>query len=212
MRITLLPQPRVSSRVRKPIRRSCRAICRKVRVSRDFFTNSTPIIRAQSHAHRPCWDGAFASPPGHPGCTGRLRRHFFKYSLSIKSKVATAAAQASGLPPYVLPCEPRGQVANVCTGYHRSQRDARSNAFCKANNVRLHSKMLDGPPFTGAPNPCLNFVGDQQDNRSDRKVCVKPGKIREVEQCTHLHPGSVSTRMPATSSAGTILPRSCSSI
>ena len=34
-----------------------------------------------------------------------------KYSDSINSRVARAAAQDSGLPPYVLPCAPRGQVA-----------------------------------------------------------------------------------------------------
>lgn len=44
-----------------------------------------------------------------------------------------------------------------------AQRDAAGNALGRADDVRLHTPMLDGPPAPGAPDAGLHFVCDQQD-------------------------------------------------
>ena len=72
------------------------------------LTNSTPIIRPMPRTSP--MEGWRAMISCKASCVyWPTTAAFSRYSFSIKSMVARAAAQESGLPPKVLPCAPRGQ-------------------------------------------------------------------------------------------------------
>ena len=83
---------------------------------------------------------------------------------SSSSIVASAAAQATGLPPYVEPCAPDPpQFHDVGGGDHGAEGHAARDALRREQDVRLDVPVLDRPHFPGSPGAGLDLVGDEQD-------------------------------------------------
>ena len=78
--------------------------------------------------------------------------------------VASAAAQATGLPPYVEPCAPGPQrLEQLGAGDHGAEGHARGDALGRQQDVGLDAPVLDRPHLAGPPGARLDLVGDEQD-------------------------------------------------
>ena len=78
--------------------------------------------------------------------------------------MASAAAQATGLPPYVEPWAPGPQrLEQLGPGDHRAERHARRDALGGQQDVRLDAPVLDRPHLAGPAGARLDLVGDEQD-------------------------------------------------
>ncbi len=56
----------------------------------------------------------------------------------------------------------RNPVHDFGLGDGHAQRHAGSNSLRHANDVGLHSRVLDGPPFAGAADSALHLINHQQ--------------------------------------------------
>ena len=56
----------------------------------------------------------------------------------------------------------RNPVHDFGAAHHDAQRHAGSDAFRHANDIGLHSGVLDGPPLAGATGAALDFIRHQQ--------------------------------------------------
>ena len=75
--------------------------------------------------------------------------------------VATATAQASGLPPNVLPCVARGSGPCAVPPSDRAHRQAAANGFRQRDDIGHDAGMLEAEPLAGAPEAGLNLVDDE---------------------------------------------------
>ena len=83
---------------------------------------------------------------------------------SSRSIVASAAAQATGLPPNVEPWRARAPgLEQVGAGDHRAERHARRDALGREQDVGLDAPVLDRPHLPGPAGARLDLVGDEQD-------------------------------------------------
>ena len=92
------------------------------------------------------------------------RAAFAAYCDLTRSSVAMAAAQVTGLPPYVLPCAPRFH----CSMMRRLAMTApignpEPEALGARQDVGLHAPMFAREHLAGATDARLHFVEDQQD-------------------------------------------------
>ena len=82
---------------------------------------------------------------------------------STRSSVASAAAQQTGLPPKVEPCEPLSQVVIDSLAIDGADRHARAQALGGEQDVGLDALVLAGEHLPGPADAALDLVGHQQD-------------------------------------------------
>ena len=123
------------------------------------------------------WTGGEpGSPPDNRWCIDRLCRvrkilFFQQFNRCQRSRAGNGIA-AIGIPVRALgPCHHRF-ARDTC-----AQRQTRCNAFCRGDNIRFDAKVLDRPPFTGAPHTALYFICDQQDAIFITQFAQAQGKI-----------------------------------
>ena len=79
------------------------------------------------------------------------------------SSTASAAAQATGLPPKVVPCWPGcSSVAAVAEGEAGADRQAAAEPLGQRQDVGLDARRLVGEPRAGAADAGLHLVEHQQ--------------------------------------------------
>ena len=93
-----------------------------------------------------------------------IRAAFAMASRSSTPMVASEAAMATGLPPKVDACAPGFQSITSALRDHRAQRHPGRNSFRHADDIRLNSSVIHGPPFSRAPHARLHFVRNQQNS------------------------------------------------
>ncbi len=61
---------------------------------------------------------------------------------------------------------------------HRAERHAAGDSFCDAENIRLDSGVIAGPPFSGAAHAALHFIGYQHNSVLARDALQLAQKFR----------------------------------
>ena len=84
-------------------------------------------------------------------------------SRLMVSMTAMATAQASGLPPKVVPCMPGVMDSAAAFGAeHRAHGDAAGDGLGDGGDVGQDAVVLVGEPLAGASDAALDLVGDEE--------------------------------------------------